>query len=119
MTVRAAVHESGETFATDVRVCRTWVERLTGLLGTASLRPDQAVWIHHCNSIHTFFMAMTIDVAFLDGDQRVVKTIHALPPWRLVFTVPGARSVVEGPVGMLERGALEPGRRIVFTDDRA
>lgn len=117
MTVHASIRDSGEPFATRVRVCRTWAERLTGLLGTTALQPDQAVWIHHCSSIHTFFMAMTIDVAFLDRDQCVVKVLHALPPWRLVFTVPRARSVLEGPVGMLERGAIEPGKRIVFVDD--
>ena len=98
--------------ASRLRVCATPGERLKGLLGTSHLDEDQAVWIQRCNCIHTFFMSMTIDVAFLDDQLRVVKLIPAMTPWQICLPVFRATSVVEGPVGMIRRGKLKRGSQL-------
>ena len=98
--------------ASQVRICATLGERLKGLLGTPRLDEDQAVWIQRCNSIHTFFMSMTIDVAFLDDQLLVVKLISGVTPWRICLPVFRATSVVEGPVGMIRRGKLRQGSQL-------
>jgi uncharacterized membrane protein (UPF0127 family) len=102
-----------------VRVCSTRSERMRGLIGTPRLDPDQAVWILRCNSIHTFFMRMTIDVAFLDAALRVVKVVPSMTPYRVCLPVPGARSVVEGAVGMLSRARLRRGVQLGIRDSAA
>ncbi len=102
--------------ASRVRVCERTGDRLRGLIGTRKLDPSEAVWIRPCNSIHTFFMLMTIDVAFLDSDLRVVKVIPWMTAWRVCLPVAGADSVLEGPGGMIERAKLRRGTRLAFTD---
>lgn len=106
--------DSGETIASELRVCARIGDRMRGLLGTRRLAPHQAVWISPCNAIHTFFMSMTIDVAFLDREQRVLKLIPSMTPWRMCLPVRGAAGVVEGPVGMIRAGKLKKGSRLAI-----
>lgn len=104
--------DTDEVVAGRLRECRSLSDRLRGLLGTRRLDPDQAVWITPCNSIHTFFMLMTIDIAFLDAELRVVKLIPDMTPFRVCLPVPKAIGVIEGPVGFIQRAALKQGTRL-------
>lgn len=107
--------DTGEVIASRLRVCTSTPDRLRGLLGTARLDDDQAVWITPCNSIHTFFMLLSIDAAFLDRDYRVIKLIRDMTPFRVCLPVIGAIGVVEGSVGMIRRGRLRRGTRLRIT----
>lgn len=74
------------------KVARTMFARMKGLIGTKSLPPGEGLLILHCNSIHTFFMSFAIDATFLDRDNRVVKTVRGIKPWR-PFVWGGFRAV--------------------------
>ena len=65
------------------KVARTLWERTRGLIGTKSLAPDEGLLIEKCNAIHTCFMSFPIDAHFLDRDDKVVKVVRDIPPWRL------------------------------------
>ena len=60
-----------------------FADRFLGLMGRRSLAVGEGMHIVPCNSIHTFFMRIAIDVAFLDPDGLIVKQIPAMPPWRM------------------------------------
>jgi hypothetical protein len=100
-----------------LNVCNSWGSRLKGLLGRNSLGPEEGVWISPCNSIHTFFMRMSIDVVFLDGNLRIVKLIRNMTPFRICMPVRGAESVLEGPVGMIQRSRVKTGARLEFREE--
>jgi len=68
--------------------------RLTGLLGPRSLPPGVALEIPRCRSVHTFGMRFALDLAWLDGERRVVRIDRAVAPWR-VRSCRQARSVLE------------------------
>jgi hypothetical protein len=83
--------------------------RLVGLLGTPDLRPDEALWLEPCTSVHTVGLRAPIGCAFLDAGGRVLRVVDPLPRWRIA-TARGARAVVE-----CRRGALAgtaPGDRL-------
>ena len=84
------------------KVARTMFARMKGLIGTKSLPPGEGLLILHCNSIHTFFMSFAIDATFLDRDDRVVKTVRGIKPWR-PFVWGGFRAAK-----VLETAAREP-----------
>lgn len=65
------------------KVARTFWERTRGLIGTKSLAPDEGLLIEKCNAIHMCFMSFPIDAYFLDKDNKVVKTVRNIKPWRL------------------------------------
>lgn len=80
-----------------------------GLLGTKSMGPEEALLIPRCNSIHTFFMNFAIDCVFLDKNKKV-KAIHAeVKPYRIVWPIWGARSVIEFPAGRARELGIELG----------
>src|SRR5688500_9528942 len=83
-----------------VREARTFADRFVGLMGRQDLPIGDGLHIVPCNSIHTFFMKIAIDVAFLDAGGRIVKLIPAMPPWRASSIYFGAKSVLELPAGV-------------------
>ena len=79
-----------------VKVARSFLERLRGLIGVKSLEPDEGLLIERCNCIHTFFMSFPIDATFLDRDGNVVKIVRGIKPWRpFVWGGWRARKVLE------------------------
>lgn len=65
------------------KVARTFWERTRGLIGTKSLASDEGLLIERCNAIHTCFMSFPIDARFLDKNDKVVKVVRNIRPWRL------------------------------------
>ncbi len=87
-----------ELLGVKARVARTFFERARGLIGVRELPPGEGLLIERCNAIHTFFMSFPIDATFLDSENRVVRTVRGIRPWR--FFVWGgwrARKVLETP----------------------
>ena len=98
----------GTTLAGEAEAARTWWTRGKGLLGRKGLPADGGLIIEPCSSIHTWFMAFPIDVAFVAADGRVVRTAHALRPWRFGPFARKVRYVVELPAGTLaQSGTVE------------
>ncbi|HEY3111202.1 MAG TPA: DUF192 domain-containing protein, partial [Chloroflexota bacterium] len=64
----------------------------------------------------TFFMRMPIDVAFLDGDGKVLRVASGVPPWRIGPVAWRARRALELPAGVLAASATRPGDRLSFED---
>lgn len=74
--------ETVEILGVKARVARTFPERARGLIGTRSLPPGEGLLIEKCNAIHTFFMSFPIDAVFLDRENRIVRTVKGIRPWR-------------------------------------
>jgi uncharacterized protein len=85
----------------------TWA-RTRGLLGRRGLADDEGILLRPAPSIHTLFMRFPIDVVFLDGDNRVLKVVPNLRPWRFA-SARGAKAALELPAGRAERVGLQVG----------
>ncbi len=62
-----------------------------------------AMVFDRCNSIHTCFMSMPLDVIFVGRDLKILKTVKNLMPWRLFVCCKKAYYVIELPPGAIER----------------
>ncbi|OGS02466.1 MAG: hypothetical protein A3G41_08135 [Elusimicrobia bacterium RIFCSPLOWO2_12_FULL_59_9] len=91
--------------------------RLFGLMGRASPGPQAAMWLIPCRMIHTCFMRFSLDVVFLDRDQKAVRVLRGLLPWRLSPWVRGARSALEFESGALS-GRVAEGDQLEFRDGK-
>lgn len=60
-----------------------------------------------------WFMRFPIDAVFLDRENRVVRVVEHLAPWR-VAGCRGAKAVVELPAGEAARVGLAPGDRLAL-----
>lgn len=90
--------DSREHLLSSVLVADRFLSRLLGYMFRKSPHYE-AIFLTPCNSIHCMFMRFPIDVLFLDGENRVLRKVEGLRPWRLAGPVSGARSVVETRAG--------------------
>ncbi|SET23262.1 DUF192 domain-containing protein [Stigmatella erecta] len=104
----------GKLLADRAERATSFVDRFLGLMGRGSLAFGEGMHIVPCNSIHTFFMRIPIDVAFLDPEGTVVKQLLAMPPWRVSSLVFKAHSVLELPAGTLAASGTQEGDRLAF-----
>ncbi|HRO67160.1 MAG TPA: DUF192 domain-containing protein, partial [Pseudobdellovibrionaceae bacterium] len=77
-----------------------------------TLPADEALWILRCNSIHTFFMMFPIDCVFVNRDLEVKALRRNVVPWRMVFPVWGASSVIEMAAGNIDRLDIRTGEKL-------
>ena len=96
--------------------------RFMGLMGRADLDAGAGLWLSGTNGIHMMFMRFAIDAVFLgkpdpgQDDVRPVLSVHrSLRAWiGIVPLVRGANSVLELPVGTIERTATAVGDLIAL-----
>lgn len=112
--MRASNASRGTVLADRVREATDFFGRLVGLIGRGGIEPGDGLHLVPCRAIHTFFLRMPIDVAFLDEHGAVVKLFHALPPWRATSFQRNASSALELPAGTLQGSGTELGHRITF-----
>lgn len=96
----------------ELRIASNLWARMKGLLGTKSIESHQGLWIHRCDSIHTFFMNYSIDCIFLDKNMKVVSIIENIQPGRLILPQRKADSVVEVKGGQVARLDLTVGEEL-------
>jgi hypothetical protein len=65
-----------------------------------------------------WFMRFAIDAVFLDREDRVLRIVSHLRPWR-VAGCKGAKAVVELPAGECERVGVSPGDVVCVRPARA
>lgn len=93
----------------ELEVSQGMAERRRGLLGRHGL--DGALWLEPCKQVHTFRMAFTLDVAYVDRRGRVL-TVRRMPPGKLGPLRLRARTVVEAQAGAFERWGLATGSTV-------
>jgi uncharacterized protein len=100
-------------------VARNPFTRMRGLLGRRGLAQGEGLLFQPAGSIHTFFMRFPIDAVFLDREQRVVRVVPNLRPWRTAG-VRKARAVLELAAGEAARVGMTPGSalRLEVNDGR-
>lgn len=83
--------------------------RVKGLLGRDGI--NGALLLPRTRSVHSFGMRFAIDVAFLDAECVVVRTVH-LRPHRMTRWIWSARSVLEAESGSFHDWDLKVGDRL-------
>ncbi|MGZ3768822.1 MAG: DUF192 domain-containing protein [Bdellovibrio sp.] len=103
---------TNEILIPTLEIAKTFSTRGKGLLGRTSLPEQEALWIHRCNSIHTFFMKFSIDCIFVDKNLKVKAIYENVQPWRLILPVWGASSVIELSSGAVSKKKVQVGDQL-------
>jgi len=77
-----------------LRVAHRIHERLLGLFNKKALVDADALLLEPCNSVHTVGMPTDLDIAFLDAQGLVLKSLRNVPP-RQLASCREAHSTVE------------------------
>ncbi len=106
------LNSQNQILASQLKIADSHWSRIKGLLGTESLQSQEALWIHRCNSIHTFFMKYSIDCVFLDRDLKVKALKEQVKPSRMTLPIWGASSVIEMRSGQIRDLGLTLGEQL-------
>ncbi|MCU0666755.1 MAG: DUF192 domain-containing protein [Candidatus Omnitrophica bacterium] len=106
---------SGVCLAQNAAVADSLFSRMKGLLGKESLSYGQALILQPCNSVHTFFMKFSLDLIFVNKENRIIKIIANLKPWRLSGVYLQAAYVIEFPAGSLVSSESKEGDTILIS----
>ncbi len=101
--------ETEQILVPQLLIAKGFFERARGLLGQKFLDEKNGLWIHHCSSVHTFFMKMPIDAIFVDKKMKVVGIYEDLKPFRITKWVWRSDSVIELPSGSVQRLKIHRG----------
>ena len=89
--------------AKDAVVADKLFKRTKGLLDRTTFKLGEALIIKPCKSVHTYFMLFPIDVLFVDKDNRVIRAISNLQPFRVSPIVFKSEFVIELPTGTIAK----------------
>jgi uncharacterized membrane protein (UPF0127 family) len=99
----------GQVLLPRLHVASRFKDRAIGLLGQQVLDSNSGLWIHSCNSIHTFFMKFSIDCIFVDRSMKIQKIACNVKPWRLLLPVWKSQTVIEVAAGTALQLKLKEG----------
>jgi uncharacterized protein len=115
MQYRITNARTGEVVAEHADLAQSPLKRMKGLLGKKGLALDEAIILRPASSIHTVFMRFAIDVIYVDRDNKVVKVVRDLVPYRF-SAAKGAKTVIEMMTGATNATDLQPGDQLVMTE---
>ena len=92
---------NGRVLAERVQRTRGAGQASRGLLDRGGLETGEALWIIGSMGVHSFGMRFPIDVAYLDGELRVLHAIENMKPNRLGRLSFRTETVLELPAGTL------------------
>jgi uncharacterized membrane protein (UPF0127 family) len=110
--------QDGRATTIEVDPRASFLGRLRGLLGRASLPDRTCIWLQRCGAVHTFGMRFPIDLAFVSRGGFVLRVESAVPPACLRWH-PRATSVIEAPAGALRRWRVRVGTHVAFRPEAA
>lgn len=88
------------------------LSRLKGLLGTRELPCGAGALLAPCSSVHMIGMLYSIDVLFLDRDQRIVNFKSNVKPFSVALGGPQAYSAIELPASSLKGKSFATGDKV-------
>jgi uncharacterized membrane protein (UPF0127 family) len=99
MIVRVVESKTNTVLAQNVKVADSFWDRTMGLMFKKDLTGMDGLLLNPCNSIHTSFMRFSLDAIFLDKENKIVKIIRDMKPWRMTRMYFRANKVLEMKAG--------------------
>lgn len=92
---------TGRLVTKNTKYANTLFERLRGLMFRRELIGMDSLLLEPCNSVHNCFVYFSLDIIFIDKENKVVKIVRDFKPWRFSWIYFSARKVLEMPAGAL------------------
>lgn len=96
MKIFTVKNSRGEIICKRCVLAEDFFSRAQGLMFSSEIPNDgDGMLIKPCNSIHTFFMRYPLHIVFLNAENKVIKVIRDLSPWRMTRIYFSASQVLE------------------------
>jgi uncharacterized membrane protein (UPF0127 family) len=104
---------NGHPTGAHVAAATAFFSRVRGLMFRKTF-PWSGLLIIPCSGIHTFFMRFSIDVVFINKDNKVTKIADHLAPWNIALPGGFSSAVLELPAGKVQELKLHKGDIVTF-----
>lgn len=92
--------------------------RLKGLIGVRHLADGDGLLITRCKGVHCMFMAIPIDVIYVNKQDQVVAIDAAMAPWAIGAIRRNSHYVLEVPAGTAARTGTQVGDQLTVNRQR-
>lgn len=110
----AELKTDGKVIAAKCYFAGSFFSRFMGLMGRKQIPADEGILFPKCNSIHTFFMRIPIDVLLVSDRGEVVEVKESLAPWRMLLPRKGVKHVVELRSARAKELGLKAGSKLEY-----
>lgn len=93
--------QSNEVISLNGVFANTFITRAIGLMGKKNIPADFCLLIEPCKQIHMMNMRFSIDVIYLNADNRIIDIDTSIAPWSIGKKRPSACKVIESNAGYL------------------
>lgn len=114
--MKAFLSKNNQLIADKVSIADNFFSRSIGLLNKTHLNNGEALLIKPCNSIHCIGMKFSIDVIFLDKNNKIVCLIKKMKPFSISNIVFSSNKVLELKEGTIEKFDIKLDDVITFQD---
>jgi uncharacterized membrane protein (UPF0127 family) len=102
------LYRGSEAISMKVETAGSFIRRFAGLIGKKKIPAGYCLYFPGCNSIHTFFMSMAIDVIMTSAQGRVEGLFPGILPWKFAFTREAA-DTIEAAAGTIAASGIKKG----------
>ncbi len=98
--MKVHIQHEGQIFVRDVALADSFWLRLSGYMFRT--RPHvNGLLFEPASAMQTTFMFFSLDMVFLTHDNRVIKILRNVKPWRHTWFYSKTRKVLEVPAGVI------------------
>ncbi len=99
--MKVQISYSNKIISNNILIANSLYTRLIGLMFKKQLTGAEGLLIDPCRSIHTCFMRYNLDVVFMSTENKIVKIVRNIKPWRMTWIYIQANKTLELPAGKL------------------
>ena len=96
----------------EITIAKNMFSRMKGLMGKNTV--EKGLLLSPCNSIHTFFMKVPIDVLYLDKCGHIVSMNNPIIPWKVGKMIRHSKAVIELPSGTIKKSNIKLNQKVTF-----
>jgi uncharacterized protein len=105
-----------KTILTNIKIADGFFDRLRGLMFKRELGEEEGLFMPNCNWVHTLFMRFSLDIVYLNKNNKICHIDVDVKPWRFCLPVFSAKSIIELNSGVAERLSLQEGDLLKCTN---
>jgi len=79
----------------NIKICDNYFNKLLGLMFKKDI--NYGILLKNCNSVHTFFCFINLDIIMLDKDFNIIKIYENVSKNKIIYPIKNVKHILEIP----------------------
>lgn len=89
----------------NIKICNNYFDKLLGLMFKKKV--NYGILLKNCNSIHTFFCYINLDIIMLDKDFNIIKIYENVSKNKIIWPLQKVKHILEFPSGIINLNEIK------------